>query len=190
MQDLLISTGVVALGEMGDKTQLLAMALAATYRRPWAIVLGILIATLANHALAAAVGAWVAQTLGDTALQWIVGLSFLAMAVWILIPDELDDDDAPQRSTRSVLLATVIAFFLAEMGDKTQIATVALAARFPDTVMVVIGTTLGMLLANAPVVWLGDRFSQRLPMAWLHRICAALFAVLGLVTLAHALGWY
>lgn len=187
MQDWLVSTGVVALGEMGDKTQLLAMALAATYRRPWAIVAGILIATLANHALAAALGAWVAQALGDTVLQWMVGLSFLAMAVWILIPDQLDEDDAPTRGARGVLLTTVVAFFLAEMGDKTQIATVALAARFPDTIAVVAGTTLGMLLANAPVVWLGDRFSRRLPMAWLHRICAALFALLGGLTLLHVI---
>ena len=186
MQDWLVSTGVVALGEMGDKTQLLAMALAATYRRPWAIVAGILIATLANHAAAAALGAWVAQALGPTVLQWAVGLSFLAMAVWILIPDSLDDDAAAAEGRWGVLATTTVAFFIAEMGDKTQIATIALAARFDNTVAVVAGTTLGMMLANAPVVWLGDRLSHRLPMVWIHRVCAAIFAVLGLVTLLHA----
>jgi len=179
-----MSTGIVALGEMGDKTQLLAMVLAATFRRPWPIVWGILVATLANHALAGLLGGWVAQALGPDVLRWLIGLSFLAMAAWMLVPDTLDDDAWTHRGRRlGVFGATVVAFFLAEMGDKTQIATVALAARYADVVQVVLGTTVGMMLANVPAVFLGDIVAQKVSMRWVHGVAAALFAVLGLLTL-------
>ena len=182
MEALLVSTGIVALAEIGDKTQLLSLVLAARYRKPWPIVLGILVATLANHALAGAVGAWVTTVVGEDLLRWIVGLSFIAMAGWILVPDKLDDADA--RETRhGVFVATVIAFFLAEMGDKTQIATVALAARYQALAMVVAGTTLGMMIANVPAVLLGDRAAHRLPLRLVHGIAAAIFAALGLLAL-------
>ncbi len=184
MEAFLVSTGVVALGEMGDKTQLLAMLLAAKFRRPWPIVAGILVATLANHALAGAVGQWVADAVGPQWLRWIIGVSFLAMAVWMLIPDKIDDDEADAKGLRlGVFGTTVVAFFLAEMGDKTQIATVALAARYDAVVAVVTGTTLGMMIANAPAVWLGDRIAQKVSMRLVHAISAGIFAVLGLLTL-------
>ncbi|AMM24756.1 TMEM165/GDT1 family protein [Variovorax sp. PAMC 28711] len=187
MEAFLVSTGIVALAEMGDKTQLLALLLAARFRKPWPIVLGIFTATIVNHALAGAVGAWVTHMLGETALRWILGGSFIAMAIWMLIPDKLDDDDAPKSSHFGVFGTTVIAFFLAEMGDKTQIATVMLAARFVgDYVWVVAGTTLGMMLANAPVVWLGDKLVKRVPIKRVHGISAAIFLVLGAVMIA---GW-
>ncbi len=184
MEAFLVSTGVVALGEMGDKTQLLAMLLAAKFRRPWPIVAGILVATLANHALAGAVGQWVADAIGPQWLRWIIGVSFLAMAVWMLIPDKIDDGEADAKGLRlGVFGTTVVAFFLAEMGDKTQIATVALAARYDAVVAVVTGTTLGMMIANAPAVWLGDRIAQKVSMRLVHAISAGIFAVLGLLTL-------
>jgi putative Ca2+/H+ antiporter (TMEM165/GDT1 family) len=183
VEAFLVSTGVVALGEMGDKTQLLAIVLAATFRRPWPIVLGILVATLANHAAAGAVGGAVARALGPDALRWAVGLSFLGMAGWLMIPDRVDDD-APRRSGRfGVFGTTVGAFFLAEMGDKTQIATVALAARYADIVAVVLGTTLGMLIANVPAVFLGEAIARKVSMPLVHAIAAATFAVLGVLTL-------
>ncbi len=183
MEAFLISTGVVALGEIGDKTQLLAIVLAATFRRPWPIVAGILVATLANHAAAGAVGGWVAAMLGPQVLRWVIGLSFLAMAVWMLVPDKIDDDEAGRARRFGVFGTTVVAFFLAEMGDKTQIATVALAARYTDVVQVVLGTTLGMMLANVPAVFLGDKIAQKVSMRLVHGIAAALFAVLGVLTL-------
>ncbi len=183
MEAFLISTGVVALGEIGDKTQLLAIVLAATFRRPWPIVAGILVATLANHAAAGAVGGWVAAMLGPQVLRWVIGLSFLAMAVWMLVPDKIDDDEAGSARRFGVFGTTVVAFFLAEMGDKTQIATVALAARYTDVVQVVLGTTLGMMLANVPAVFLGDKIAQKVSMRLVHGIAAALFAVLGVLTL-------
>ena len=184
LEAFLVSTGVVALGEMGDKTQLLAIVLAATFRKPLPIVLGILVATLANHAAAGAVGGWVAQALGPALLRWVIGGSFLAMAAWLLVPDEIDEDEVRQQPHRwGVFGTTVVAFFLAEMGDKTQIATVALAARYPSIVQVVLGTTLGMMLANVPAVFLGDRIAQRLSMRLVHGIAAAVFAVLGVLTL-------
>lgn len=183
MEAFLISTGVVALGEIGDKTQLLAIVLAATFRRPWPIVAGILVATLANHAAAGAVGGWVAAVLGPQVLRWVIGLSFLAMAVWMLVPDKIDDDEAGSARRFGVFGTTVVAFFLAEMGDKTQIATVALAARYTDVVQVVLGTTLGMMLANVPAVFLGDKIAQKVSMRLVHGIAAALFAVLGVLTL-------
>ena len=178
-----MSTGIVALGEMGDKTQLLAIVLAALYRRPWPIVAGILVATLLNHAAAGALGGWVAQAMGPELLRWVIGLSFLAMAVWMLVPDKIDDDTAAGGQRFGVFGTTVIAFFLAEMGDKTQIATVALAARYADVVAVVLGTTLGMMLANVPAVFLGDRIAQKVSMRVVHAVAAAIFAVLGVLTL-------
>jgi putative Ca2+/H+ antiporter (TMEM165/GDT1 family) len=183
MEAFLISTGVVALGEMGDKTQLLAMLLAAKFRRPVPIILGILVATLVNHALAGAVGAWVAAALGPDILRWVIGLSFLAMAGWMLIPDKIDDEDLGVASRIGVFGTTTIAFFLAEMGDKTQIATVALAARYTDLVAVVAGTTLGMMLANVPAVFLGDAIARKVSMKVVHAVAAAIFAALGLLTL-------
>ena len=184
MEAFLVSTGIVALGEMGDKTQLLALLLAARFRKPVPIVLGILVATLANHALAGAVGGWLAALMGPNTLRWVIGGSFLAMAVWMLIPDKLDDvDTGGSQRKLGVFGTTVLAFFLAEMGDKTQIATVALAARYPDLLAVVAGTTLGMMLANVPAVLLGDQIAKRVSMTLVHGIAAAIFAVLGVLTL-------
>ncbi len=183
MEALLISTGIVALAEMGDKTQLLSLVLAARFRKPWPIVWGILVATLANHALAGGLGAWVTQFMGPTALRWVLGVSFLAMAAWMLVPDKLDDDEADVKPKFGVFGTTVIAFFLAEMGDKTQIATVMLAAEYQSWLWVVAGTTLGMMLANAPVVWFGERITRLVPLTWVHRISAAVFVVLGLLVL-------
>lgn len=191
MEALLWSLGVVALGEMGDKTQLLALVLAARFKRPWPIVAGIAAATLVNHALAGALGHWIALQVGPTALRWMIGLGFIAMAAWMLVPDRLDDDDtATARAGRwGVFATTLVAFFLAEMGDKTQLATVALAARFPGHLpAVVVGTTAGLLLANAPVVWLGEALARRLPMGWLHRLAAALMVALGVLALANVGG--
>ena len=186
MEAFLFSTGVVALAEMGDKTQLLALVLAARFRKPWPIVFGILVATLVNHALAGAVGAWLTTVIGPDALRWILGVSFILMALWMLVPDKLDEDMA-QQPRFGVFLTTVVVFFLAEMGDKTQIATVMLAARYPDyLVWVVAGTTFGMMLANAPVVWLGERITRRVPIRTVHLVSAVLFAGMGVVAL---MGW-
>ena len=187
MEAFLISTGLVALAEMGDKTQLLALILAVRFRKPWPIVAGILVATVVNHALAGALGAWVTTVLGPVWLRWILGLSFLAMAAWMLIPDKFDDDEDASRAPRwGVFGTTVIAFFLAEMGDKTQIATVMLAAQYQAWAWVVAGTTLGMMLANAPVVWLGERMTRRIPIRLVHLVSAGIFVVLGLAVL---FGW-
>jgi putative Ca2+/H+ antiporter (TMEM165/GDT1 family) len=184
MEAFLISTGVVALGEMGDKTQLLAILLAARFRKPVPIVLGILVATLANHALAGAVGQWVADAIGPDWLRWIIGGSFLAMAVWMMVPDKIDENETDAKGLRlGVFGTTVVAFFLAEMGDKTQIATVALAARYDAFVAVVAGTTLGMMLANVPAVYLGDRIAKKVSMTLVHGVSALIFAVLGVLTL-------
>ena len=183
MEAFLISTGIVALAEMGDKTQLLALVLAARFRKPWPIVLGILVATLANHGLAGATGAWLTGLLGPQALRWILGGSFIAMAIWVLIPDKLDQDDAKSAPRLGVFGTTVISFFLAEMGDKTQIATVMLAARYNAWFAVVAGTTLGMMLANAPVVWFGERITRRVPIKIVHAVSAVLFAGLGITAL-------
>jgi putative Ca2+/H+ antiporter (TMEM165/GDT1 family) len=187
MDAFLVSTGVVALGEIGDKTQLLAMVLAARYHRPVLICLGVLIATLANHALAGLAGQLVAQLLDPVVLQWVLGISFLLMAGWLLIPDKLDEAPRPMRGL-GVLTATLVLFFLAEMGDKTQIATVALAARYDSLVAVVGGSTLGMMLANVPAVYFGARAADRLPVRLVHSIAAVLFAGLGGLTLLHAAG--
>lgn len=183
MESLLVSTGVVALAEIGDKTQLLSFVLAARFRRPWPIILGILVATLVNHALAGAVGAWVVRMLGPELLKWVLGLSFVAMAAWMLIPDTLDEDDARTPARYGVFGTTVIAFFLAEMGDKTQVATVALAAKYAAFHAVVIGTTLGMLIANAPAVLLGEKIAKVMPVRVVHAVAAAVFAVLGAMIL-------
>jgi Ca2+/H+ antiporter, TMEM165/GDT1 family len=184
MEAFLVSTGVVALGEMGDKTQLLALMLAARFRKPLPIIAGIFVATLVNHAMAGAVGGWIAAALGPNVLRWVIGVSFLLMAGWMLIPDRLDDDEVGGGRQRfGVFGSTVLAFFLAEMGDKTQIATVALAARYADLVPVVMGTTLGMMLANVPAVYVGDALSKRISMTLVHGIAALIFAVLGLLTL-------
>ena len=187
MEAFLVATGVVALAEMGDKTQLLSLVLAARFRKPWPIVLGIFTATVLNHALAGAVGNWVTHALGPDVLRWILGGSFIAMALWMLIPDKLDDGDVPKASRFGVFRTTLVAFFLAEMGDKTQIATVMLAARYVDAyVWVVFGTTLGMMLANAPVVWLGEHIVKRVPIRLVHGVSAALFLLLGVAALV---GW-
>lgn len=178
MEALFTSTAVVALAEIGDKTQLLAMVLAARFRRPLPIVLGILVATLANHFLAALAGSLVAGLIDGAWFRYAVGVSFIAMALWTLVPDKLDEDDAPV-SHGGVFWTTTVAFFLVEIGDKTQVATIALGAQFGAVVLVTLGTTLGMLLANAPVVWMGDRLVSRLPMGAVRAVAAALFAGIG-----------
>jgi putative Ca2+/H+ antiporter (TMEM165/GDT1 family) len=183
LEAFLVSTGVVALGEMGDKTQLLAMLLAVKFRRPLPIVLGIVVATLFNHATAGLVGTWVAQALGPNLLRWIIGVSFIAMAAWMLVPDKIDADEAERAPRFGVFGTTLVAFFLAEMGDKTQIATVALAARYQDLVAVVAGTTLGMLIADVPAVFAGEAIAKRVPMKLVHAIAAAIFVGLGVLTL-------
>ena len=179
-----VSTGAVALGEIGDKTQLLAVLLAARYRQPLPIVAGIAVATLANHAAASLLGAWVATLASPGVLRWTLGLSFLAVAAWVLVPDQVDG--APEASSTSrlgVFGITTLAFFLAEMGDKTQIATVMLAAKYQALVAVTAGTTLGMLLANVPAVLLGERVHRWMPVAWVRRIAAGLFAAIGVAVL-------
>ena len=183
MEAFLVSTSVVALAEMGDKTQLLSLVLAARFRKPWPIVLGILVATLVNHGLAGAVGAWVTTFLGADTMRWILGISFIVMAGWMLIPDKFDDEGMSEHSRWGIFGTTVIAFFLAEMGDKTQIATVMLAAKYDAYLWVVAGTTLGMMLANAPVVWMGDKLVKRVPIRMVHVISAVIFLVLGLLAL-------
>lgn len=182
MEAFLVSTGAVALAEMGDKTQLLALMLAARYRSHLPIVLGIAAATLANHALAAAFGAWIASLAGAEAMRWILALSFIAMGAWVLVPDKAGDL-AEGRRRFGVFGTTFVAFFLVEIGDKTQIATVALAARYASTVAVVVGTTLGMLIANVPAVYLGNRLLRRVPLRLLQRIAAAIFVALGVLVL-------
>jgi Ca2+/H+ antiporter, TMEM165/GDT1 family len=184
MEAFLVSVGVVALGEMGDKTQLLAFLLAAKFKRPLPIVLGILAATLLNHTAAGALGAWIAQALGPQILRWVIGLGFIVMAGWMLIPDQADEEAAGEGMNRfGVFGTTLVTFFLAEMGDKTQIATVALAARYDALVPVVAGTTLGMMLADVPAVFLGDTIAKKVNMRLVHSISAAIFAVLGVLTL-------
>jgi putative Ca2+/H+ antiporter (TMEM165/GDT1 family) len=182
MEALLVSTGVVALAEIGDKTQLLAMLLAARYRKPLPILAGILLATLLNHALAAWAGSLAAAWLGPDLMRWILGLMFLGMAAWCLIPDKMDDGPKTIGKT-GAFITTLVAFFLVEIGDKTQLATVALAARFETLVMVTIGTTLGMMLANGPAVFCGELIARKVPMKLVHAIAAVLFAILGLMTL-------
>jgi putative Ca2+/H+ antiporter (TMEM165/GDT1 family) len=183
MEAFLVSTGIVALAEMGDKTQLLALILAVRFRKPIPIVLGIFVATIVNHGLAGALGAWLTQVMGPDLLRWVLGASFIAMAVWMLIPDTIDEEEEGEEPRWGVFGTTVVAFFLAEMGDKTQIATVMLAARFDAYFWVVAGTTLGMMLANAPVVWLGEAITRKISLTWVHRISAVVFAILGALAL-------
>jgi len=183
MQAFLVSTGLVALAEMGDKTQLLALLLAARFRKPWPIVLGIFVATVANHALAGALGAWVTTLLSPQVLRWMVGVSFIVMAAWMLVPDKLDSGGAETATRLGVFGTTVLVFFLAEMGDKTQIATVMLAARYESYLAVVVGTTLGMMLANVPVVWCGERVTRLVPLRVVRLISALVFVGLGLAAL-------
>ncbi|USX14874.1 TMEM165/GDT1 family protein [Oxalobacteraceae bacterium OTU3CAMAD1] len=185
MEAFLVSTGIVALAEIGDKTQLLAFVLAAKFRRPLPIIAAIFIATIANHAFAAAIGTWITGLLGPDTLRWVLGASFLAMAAWTLVPDKLDDEDT-RLAGYGVFMTTLIAFFVAEMGDKTQVATVALAARYDALIAVVCGTTLGMMIANVPAVYLGDRIANRVSLKLVHGIAAAVFAVLGVATLMGA----
>jgi putative Ca2+/H+ antiporter (TMEM165/GDT1 family) len=189
MEAFLVSMGVVALGEMGDKTQLLALLLAARFKRPIPIIVGILVATLLNHAFAAWVGDRIATAMGPDILRWVIGVSFIAMAAWMLIPDKIDST-GPIASRFGVFGTTVLAFFIAEMGDKTQIATVALAARFSDLIAVIGGTTLGMMLANVPAVLLGDAAVKRVSMPAVHAIAAAIFALLGVLTLSNVGGLF
>jgi Ca2+/H+ antiporter, TMEM165/GDT1 family len=184
LEAFLVSIGVVALAEIGDKTQLLVLVLSARYRRSLPIVLGILVGTLANHTLAAGFGAWLVGTVGKRTMHWIVAAAFFAMAAWTLIPDRLDAEPRP-GSRFGVFGATVSAIFLLEMADKTQIATVTLAARYATVLPVILGTTVGMLLANVPAVFLGERLLARVPLAWVRRIAALIFAALGAVALAN-----
>ncbi|NJD87734.1 MAG: TMEM165/GDT1 family protein [Betaproteobacteria bacterium] len=179
MEAWLVSIGIVALAEIGDKTQLLTLVLAARYRKPWPIVAGIFFATLVNHGIAGAVGAWLTKTIGPDAMRWILGISFIAMAAWMLVPDKLDESESAERKLGGVFLSTLVLFFFVEIGDKTQIATVALAARFESLTAVVMGTTVGMLLANAPVAFFGDALAKRLPVRAVHVVAAIIFAALG-----------
>jgi putative Ca2+/H+ antiporter (TMEM165/GDT1 family) len=183
LQSLLVSTGVVALAEIGDKTQLLAFLLAARFRKPLPIVAGILAATIVNHGLAGALGAWITTHVNPQALRWILGVSFIAMAAWTMIPDEIEEDEEKLAKGFGVFGATLVTFFLAEMGDKTQLATIALAAHYGAPVLVVIGTTLGMLIADVPAVFVGEKLAKRIPMRLVHSIAAAIFAALGVATL-------
>lgn len=181
MEAFLVSTGLVAIAEIGDKTMLLALCLAAAWKRPGAILTGILVATLANHALAGAVGALAAEWLQGPWMRWVLGLLFLGFAAWALIPDQFEDEDVGiKRRWTSVFWATTTAFFLVEMGDKTQVATAALAARFEAIMPVVAGSTLGMMIANAPAVFLGQALADRLPLDWIRRAAALAFAAIGL----------
>lgn len=195
MEALLVSTGVVALAEMGDKTQLLAFILAARFKKPLPIILGILVATVVNHGLAGALGGWITSAVSPEILRWVLGLSFIAMAIWTMIPDKIEEEETNIAGKFGVFGATFITFFLAEMGDKTQIATVAMAAHysapaidahFITLLMVVIGTTLGMLIANVPAVFIGDKLADRIPMKLVHTIAACIFAALGVATLLGA----
>jgi putative Ca2+/H+ antiporter (TMEM165/GDT1 family) len=185
MEAFFVSGGIVALAEIGDKTQLLAFLLAAKFRKPLPIVLAIFVATIANHAFAAAVGTWITFMMGPNMLRWVLGVSFLAMAAWTLVPDKLDEGDA-KLAKYGVFMTTLIAFFFAEMGDKTQVATVALAARYDSLIAVVAGTTFGMMLANVPAVYLGEKIANRVSLKLVHGIAAAVFALLGVATLLGA----
>ncbi|HTH78891.1 MAG TPA: TMEM165/GDT1 family protein [Ramlibacter sp.] len=185
MEAFLVSAGIVALAEMGDKTQLLSLVLAARFRRPWPIALGILVATVINHTLAGAAGAWLTTLLGPQLLRWILAASFIGMAVWMLIPDKLDEEGSSKPPRFGAFGTTVITFFLAEMGDKTQIATVMLAARFSNWALVVAGTTVGMLIADLPAVWFGDKVTKLVPIRVVHIVSALIFAGLGLAALLY-----
>jgi Ca2+/H+ antiporter, TMEM165/GDT1 family len=186
MEALYISTGVVALAEMGDKTQLLAFILAARFKKPVPIILGILLATLVNHGLAGALGAWITTVISPDTMRWVLGVSFIGMAVWTLIPDKIEEEETQIGQKMGVFGATLVTFFLAEMGDKTQIATVALAAHYGAPLLVVIGTTLGMLIADVPAVFVGSKFADKIPMRLVHTVAAGIFAIMGVLTLLKA----
>ena len=186
MESLLVSTGVVALAEIGDKTQLLAFILAARFKKPLPIIAGILLATIVNHGMAGALGAWITANGSPEILRWGLGPSFIGMAVWTLIPDKIEEEETRIASRLGVFGATFVTFFLAEMGDKTQVATIAMAAHYANPVLVVVGTTLGMLIADVPAVFVGDRLAGRIPMKLVHGIAAAVFAALGVATLLGA----
>ncbi len=186
MESLLVSTGVVALAEIGDKTQLLAFILAARFKKPLPIILGILAATVINHGLAGALGAWITSTISPEVLRWVLGASFIGMAIWTMIPDKIEEEETQVAQRFGIFGATFITFFLAEMGDKTQIATIAMAAHYSAPLMVVIGTTLGMLIADVPAVFAGDKLANKIPMKLVHSIAAAVFALLGVATLMGA----
>jgi len=186
METLFISTGVVALAEIGDKTQLLAFILAARFKKPLPIIAGILCATIVNHGLAGVLGAWITSAVSPGNLRWILGASFIGMAIWTMIPDKIEEEETQVAKSFGVFGATLITFFLAEMGDKTQIATVAMAAHFASPVLVVIGTTLGMLLADVPAVFLGDKLANKIPIKLVHSIAAGVFALLGVAILLGA----
>ncbi len=183
MESLFVSTGVVALAEIGDKTQLLAFILAARFKKPVPIILGILAATLINHGLAGALGAWITSVISPDVMRWALGISFLGMAIWTLIPDKIEEEETQVARKLGVFGATFVTFFLAEMGDKTQLATVALAAHYAAPLMVVAGTTLGMLIADVPAVFVGNKFAARIPMKLVHGIAASIFAAMGVFTL-------
>jgi len=186
MESLLVSTGVVALAEIGDKTQLLAFILAARFKKPVPIILGILAATIVNHGLADALGAWITSTVSPEILRWVLGASFIGMAIWTMIPDKIEEEETQIAKRFGVFGATLITFFLAEMGDKTQIATVAMAAHYASPLLVVIGTALGMLIADVPAVFVGDKLANKIPMKLVHSIAAGVFALLGIATLLGA----
>ncbi len=186
MEAFWVSTGVVALAEIGDKTQLLAFILAARFKKPAPIIAGIVLATLINHGLAGALGAWITAVVSPEVLRWVLGASFIGMAFWTLIPDEIEDEETQVAQRFGVFGATLITFFLAEMGDKTQIATVAMAAHYATPVIVVLGTTLGMLIADVPAVFVGNKLADKIPMKLVHAIAAGVFAVLGVATLLGA----
>ena len=179
MEAFLISVGLVALAEIGDKTQLLAIVLAARFGKPWPILAGILLATIANHGLASAVGVYAGGILDGPWIRWVLGVAFLVFAAWTLIPDKFDDKDHPKASSSGVFITTLIAFFLVEMGDKTQVATVAMAARFQSILLVAAGTTVGMMIANAPAVFIGEAAAEKLPMKWIRIAAASAFAAIG-----------
>jgi putative Ca2+/H+ antiporter (TMEM165/GDT1 family) len=183
MEALLVPAAAVALAEIGDKTQLLAFLLAARFRRPLPILAGMALATLANHGLAGALGSWIAHHVNADALRWILGGGFIALALWMLVPDKADDDELRVASGWGVFATTLIAFFLAEIGDKTQVATVALAMNYDSALAVVLGTTLGLMAVNTPAVFLGDRFAHRIPMKLVHGAAAVLFALFGIAAL-------
>lgn len=186
MESLLVSTGVVALAEIGDKTQLLAFILAARFKKPVPIILGILVATIVNHGLAGALGAWITGTVSPEVLRWVLGLSFIGMAIWTMIPDRIEEEETQVAKRFGVFGATLVTFFLAEMGDKTQIATVAMAAHYAVPWMVVTGTTAGMMIADVPAVYVGEKLASRIRMKLVHSIAAAIFALLGVATLLGA----
>ena len=185
MEAFFVSTGVIALAEIGDKTQLLAFILAARFKKPVPIIAGILAATLLNHGLAGLLGAWITTVVSPEIMRWVLGGSFLAMAIWTLIPDRIEEEETQIANRLGVFGATFVTFFLAEMGDKTQVATVAMAAHYAAPLWVILGTTLGMLVADVPAVFVGNKFAAKIPMRLVHAVAAAIFAVMGLMTLFH-----